>query len=288
MFAIRDDDTSYWTSVAELQELYGKYLDQGLKVSLAVVPQSVQTFDRGTRKKMYQKDDCHYVYENKPLVDFLKYYIRQGKIEIMQHGYDHSYYVQIGNENVFLDEELRKKIGDTDQVKFVPECIHKQDEILKKQLEEGNRILEDTFGTWVQVFVPPSNALRPQAVEIVEKLGMNISGTMTDKFNRKVDMYSVNVYLRKALWRLTKHGISYPYTMKYKAHKELTGYAFTPSMNMEKFKNQYEFCKRNNCNFTLATHYWELLSDIQLKDQFYKFLDTALQEQKAGFVSEVF
>ena len=61
MFAIRDDDTSYWTSVSELQELYGDYLAKGLKLSLAVIPYSVHVEYRGDMKRLYQTKECHYI-----------------------------------------------------------------------------------------------------------------------------------------------------------------------------------------------------------------------------------
>ncbi len=287
MFAIRDDDTSYWTQTEQLQKLYLDSIEKGLKVSLAVVPKSVETIERGNRKFLYQNNNCHYIYENKKLVEFLKYYIKKGQVEIMLHGYDHSYCVKIGTENIFLDANLRKKVGTTKQLEFVPECIHKSEALLEKQLQEGKQILEDTFETKVRVFVPPSNALSAQTVLLVEKLGLNISGTITNKFNRKIDLYSLSVYLKKAFWKITTHDVSYPKVMKYKRHKELIGYSFTPSTNGKRFQKQYEYCKMHHYPFTLAIHYWELLENNELQQNFYQFLEQ-VQRAEVAFVSELF
>ena len=206
----------------------------------------------------------------------------------MLHGFDHSYCICREGKNYFLDEELRKSVGDTDKLQFVPECIHKADDLLKNQLKNGKQILEDTFGMTVKTFVPPSNALRPKAVEIVESMGMNISGTITSRFNRTVDFYSVMVYLQKAMWRFRGYEIPYPYVMKYKEHMELPGNTFTPSMNRKKFEESYIFCKHNCQPFVLATHYWELLSNVELRRYFDAFLAKVCAEDDIVMVKKCF
>ena len=74
MIAIRDDDTSYWTKLVEIRQVYGKYLDMGYKISLAVVPFSYCIFYRGDRKKMYIGEKPMYIYENREIVNFLSKY----------------------------------------------------------------------------------------------------------------------------------------------------------------------------------------------------------------------
>lgn len=272
--AIRDDDLSYWTNVEEIDSLYGKYFQKGMKISFATVPNSVKLYNSGDRTKFYLGEEKKFIYENSELVNYIKEHVQSGHIEIMQHGFDHTYCIEQNGKNVFLSESIRKKVGETSQLIFVPECIHKNDEQLAQELKQGKEILEDTFGVKVNVFVPPSNALRAGAVSVIEQLGMNISGTMLPSFNRKKDIYSIIVYLKKVLWRIKNRDISYPYIMRYKNHKELTGYALTPKTDMKNFYKQLLFCEDNNLYGTIATHYWEVLENEKLRIELENILDT--------------
>jgi len=287
--AIRDDDLSYWTSVEEIEDLYGEYFQKGMKISFATVPNSVKIYYGGDRTKFYLGNERRLICDNSQLVDYIKEHIREGHIEIMQHGYDHTYCIELNEQRVLLSEDVRKQVGKTNQLTFVPECIHKSDECLKKELKEGKELLEDTFGVKMSVFVPPSNALRAGAVKVIEQLGMNISGTMLPNFNRDKDIYSVAVYLKKILWRMKNKDLSYPYIMKYKNHKELTGYALTPSTNMKKFYNQLSFCKENDLYGTIATHYWELIENEELRVKLQKIMDKLYEENNLTVsLSEIF
>lgn len=276
--AIRDDDLSYWTSVEEIDDLYGEYFRKGMKISFATVPNSVKIYHGGDRTKFYLGNERRLICDNSQLVGYIKEHIREGHIEIMQHGYDHTYCIELNEKRIFLSEDVRKQVGETNQLTFVPECIHKDDETLQKELKQGKEILEDTFGVKVKVFVPPSNALRAGAVNVIEELGMDISGTMLPSFNRNKDIYSIIVYLKKILWRLKNKELSYPYIMNYKAHKELTGYALTPSTNMKKFNNQLAFCKKNNLYGTIATHYWEVLENKELRVELQNIMDQLYED----------
>lgn len=287
--AIRDDDLSYWTSPKEIENLYGTYFDKGVKVSFAVVPNSFQLHHGGDRTKFYLDEERRPIYENHGLVQYIRDRIHNGNVEIMLHGYDHSYCIEQNGRNVFLSKNVREQVGNTNQLVFVPECMHKEDGLLERQLKEGKEILEDTFGVKVKMFVPPSNALRAGAVRIVEQLGMNISGTMLPGFNRDKDIYSFMVYTKKLLWRMRGKKISYPYVMNYKSHKELTGYALTPKTNMEKLNQQLQYCEEKKLYATIATHYWELLENDNLRTQLYRILDLALEKEYTMVgLSEIF
>jgi len=278
MIVIRDDDTSYWTSSSDLEFLYGKLLDKGYKISLAVVPCGYKQNYPGVRSKFYLNREKHVISENKELVDWLTPYVRKGQIEVMQHGYAHSYYILIDGSYYFLDENIRKKVKTEirDNV-IIPECAYmKEDEM--GLLREGKKILEDVFGIRIRTFVPPGNALSSRAAEVIDSLGMDISGTITNKFNRRIDKYSINIFLKKAFWRISGHDYSYPYIMKYKNHRELVGFSFVPGKNYETFKHIYEKCCNMDCPFTLATHYWELIENEQLRNNFFSFLSEYLNE----------
>ena len=133
MLAIRDDDTSYWTDPDDLDYIYGKYIRQGIKLSLAVVPESYRLVFPGDRRKFYIVKEKHFVYENKRLVDYLRPYVLSGQIEIMLHGYDHSYCVQINGKHMFLDMDARAAIGENVPDNMLPECIYKENTVHNKR-----------------------------------------------------------------------------------------------------------------------------------------------------------
>jgi hypothetical protein len=145
-------------------------------------------------------------------------------------------------------------------------------EELENDLRLGKEILEDTFKTKVRVFVPPGNALSKGAAEIVANLGMNISGIIEKKFNRPVSLRSIINYAKRIYWKI-KYNRPYPFIMDYGAHKELVAYAFTPSTELGKLSKIFEFCKKKKAPFVLATHYWEILRDSKLRENFYSFLE---------------
>lgn len=273
MLAIRDDDTSFWTSREEIQSLYGELLNKGFKISLAVIPYAHALFYPGDRSKFYLSDEKGYIYDNRDLVEYLTPYVKSGQVEIMQHGYSHSYCVKNAEGGYsLLNATSRKKIGNSVPEQLYPECIYKGAKELRNEIQSGKEILEDTFHTRVATFVPPSNAITAKGIEIVAQNGMNISGTMTNHFNRKFDRWSLCVFVRKMIWKAGKHKGSYPYIMRYKDHTELVGHSFTPSMNYDRFCLAYEESVRLGCDFTLATHYWEVLENLELEKLFYDFL----------------
>lgn len=288
MLAIRDDDLSGWTDVNEIKKLYGSFLESGGKVAFAVVPNAFEVFYREDRTLMYQGNIKKKITSNQNLVNYLMPYIRNNQVEIMQHGYDHGYFIEDSNTRVFLDLQARKKIKKNQPLKFVPECCAKDMSTLEKQLMEGKQILEDTFKCKIKVFVPPSNGLTSEAADIIDKMGLNISGTITNRFNRKMDKYSLGVIIKKTIWKTKHPEISYPKIMKYKNHLELTGYAYTPTTNMEYFNNQMKFCEINGYSFVLATHYWELLQNTRLRNLFYNLIFSKLKTSNIASISEAF
>lgn len=267
MFAIRDDDTSYWTSVEELEMVYKELYDKGYKVSFSVIPHAFESYNMSDRKTFFQTRNRKYIYENKELVDYIKHLIRLDRIEIMQHGYDHSYFHKDGKNKRFIDD---KRVG-LDNV-FLPECIHKDIVDLSADIKKGKEILEDTFGKRVDVFVPPSNALTAKGFKVVSNLNMNVSGTMTTRFNRPMGVLSFKNYLIKAIWKFREKKIKYPYVLNYKNNKELIGYSLTPDASVESLLEQYKFCLENNADFVLATHYWEILENKELYRDFVSIL----------------
>ena len=287
--AIRDDDTSFWTNPKEIESLYGKFLKEGGKISLAVIPYSWKQVNMGIEKEFFIDKSMGRkpIYENRELVDYLLEKIREGQIEIMQHGFDHSYGVYFKGEKYFLTKDIREYMirYNVENYQYLPECVFKSEEELKTDLKLGKELLEDTFKVKVRVFVPPGNALSKESVNIVAKLGMNISGIIEKRFNRLFSLKSVLNYARRVWWKI-RYNKPYPFVIDYGTHKELVAYAFTPSTDFRKFLGIFEFCMKQKAPFVLATHYWEILGNKTLGKKFFSFL-WELQNVEFLFLSQI-
>jgi len=272
--AIRDDDTSFWTKPEELEQLYGWFFERGGKVSLAVIPYSWKQINPGMDKDFYidRSSGRRFIYENKALVDYLHDKIKENRIEIMQHGYDHVYGVKYNGKIEFLDKNVREELRDYKNYCYLPECLYKSSLELEKDLKEGKEILEDTFKVKVKIFVPPGNAISKESVKIVAKIGLHISGIMEKSMNRPINVRTLINYGKRIYWKL-KYNLPYPFVMDYGTHKELVAYALTPSTDLDWFYRVFKFCREVRAPFVLATHYWEILRDNKLKKNFYSFLE---------------
>src|SRR5438093_13395451 len=87
-FCIRDDDTSFFTSPEQLEQAYGQISQWG-PISLAVVPFHKAGTSKGVPEKYRGRWTTHPLHENSELVTYLRGRIKEGRFEIMLHGYHH-------------------------------------------------------------------------------------------------------------------------------------------------------------------------------------------------------
>ncbi len=128
---LRDDDTNAFTPVACLERLYRPFLERGLPVNLAVVP-DVRTDAAGLDGRLEQflffKNGCadltKPIGDNEKLVHYLR---EQPGFHVVQHGYDHSF-LEFDSANA----------GD-----------------IRDRLDQGTRLLTDAGFARPQTFVAP-------------------------------------------------------------------------------------------------------------------------------------
>ena len=78
-FAIRDDDINFWTNVEEIDTIYREIWAKGIKVSFAVIPFSVRSFNSGDRNKFYQNKELMPIGKNKEIVEYLRNKIKKNR-----------------------------------------------------------------------------------------------------------------------------------------------------------------------------------------------------------------
>lgn len=256
LFSIRDDDTSYFTNPDDLERAYD-FLDDNAVVSLSTIPFAFP-YHKDTNPYNVEVDLKYYdIFENTELVDYLRNNVQNGKFEILLHGYSHEY----------------RKIGNS----WYSEMLWKSKGQLKRELACGKKHLEEMFNCRISTFVAPNNLITAKGIAVIEELGMNFSGTIWKKPDRKLDRYYLHNYIHRACYSLS-HGFPYSGVYQYSKHKELYAHKIK---DYEYIKRVYEECLSNGYNLVLYTHYWELNNNSQQKELLYKIYREALNE---GFV----
>lgn len=250
-FAIRDDDTSYFTKPEDLERAYS-FMKKGC-VSLSVVPFSVpihrdDVFPYGKGHEYVQ----YSIEKNSEIVSYINDGVANKRFDILMHGYSHEY----------------RLIGG----KWVAEMLWKNEDELYKEISYGKTVLEELFHRNITVFVAPNNHINEKGIRVIEKCGMDYSGII-QHFDRKINLLYLTNYLKR--WGIrTIEGIPYPGVLDYGKHCELNAIDMG---SFQRVKKIYTYCKKNDLPFVFYTHYWNLLQNKEqqglLKDIYQYAID---------------
>ena len=230
-FCIRDDDTSFFTSPEELERAYGEILKWG-PVSLAVVPFHRAGTSKAVPEKFRGRWTIHPLHRNRDLVEYLRLKVKQGKFEIMLHGYHH------------------------DEPNDIPEFSN--GEKLTQKIIDARKYLEDLLGTSIRVFVPPHNTIGPQGLAAIARAGLHLGGIGGIRSGWPLLSHrSWLLWLRLRSWD-TNNGLGIPWVLDLGDHREIAGNPVTPAASFAKNKASLELALRLGGVFCVATHYWEL------------------------------
>lgn len=182
LICLRDDDTNYFTSPKELENAYGEFWGV-LPVTLATIPfvhgseYQILMFEdqpgeekyrmlrnwelNATAEELAKYHRLYPVGDNTELVKYLKPMIRNGKVEIAQHGVQHRY-------NEFGAELWSDNIG-------------------LYSIRDGKEYLQKVFETEVNVLIPPSNRIDLTCSRYARSIGLSIVSSGGLSFQRKRD-----------------------------------------------------------------------------------------------------
>lgn len=288
LFAIRDDDVSYWTKPEELENLYKPIWSKGIPVSLSLIPFSIKSENLGDFDKFYQDEEFRHIGDNKELVYFIREKQREKLVCLMMHGYTHQYKVALDKNSEqktatkdVLDEMRKVKKGR--ELYWIGEYRWKRYEQLLIETKIGKEYLEDIFKTKIKVFVPPSNDISREGVRAVSENRLNlVSSISIREINRPLTIYTFINWAKNVLWRLV-YGRKFPFVMNYGTHKEVFAHGFTPDIRLENLIREFNFCYRKKAPFILSLHYWEINSRKEMKRDFFRFIEYT--EGKAEYIS---
>lgn len=230
-FAIRDDDTNYFTRPEDLESCYGKIWEV-CPVSLSVVPFHACTKSGAVPKKYWSGSEMFALEKNKDLVAFLRDGISRGRIHITLHGYHHrdepdGYEFDTGSD-------------------------------LERKVLEGKTYLEQLFDQEIRIFVPPHNTLSRAGYKAVLKAGMDISGIQTFRPSfRGWGLRLAALGIKRRISRSISGNTDARFITFPDGHRELPYHCLTPGTTLQKLIQNFNQVRRKSGVFCLATHYWE-------------------------------
>jgi peptidoglycan/xylan/chitin deacetylase (PgdA/CDA1 family) len=255
-FVVRDDDLSAHTPLAHLRSVYDPLFERGIRVSFAAIPYAYRVY-HPEQNQFSQNDTGTWLGTRTDIIDYLTPYIQSGQVEIMMHGFDHRYKENAGNNN---------RLG---------ECLWKNKHQLRRDFTQGKQHLEEIFHIHITSFVPPSNAINGVSVDILKEIGfLYLSGTINSTFNRTLTPENILRYIQYVSYR-TIHGRPYPRAMHEGPLSSLTYHSLHSQKQLD---NIIAHAKKSQEPIVLATHYWELYSNINHKRDLLLFALTRIQK----------
>lgn len=233
-FAIRDDDTCFFTDPARLEAIYRGIWDR-CPVSLAVVPFQGCTRSGAVPAEHWSGDRVFPLDANPALVRFLRERVARGQIQVMLHGFSHrdeahGYEFEAGRD-------------------------------LARKLREGRAYLEKLLGTRVTAFVPPHNAISREGYRALAGSGLLLSGRTNHRIQGARGRDLLRFLLVRGRERLAGQG--HPRVIRYSRHREVGFHALTPRASRDGLMRALDWCQRRDGLFVLATHYWEFAAPME-------------------------
>lgn len=201
-FEIRDDDLSYFAEPDVLEFIYSRVWDK-YPINFATIPKVISSqteapLDKSGLKKFY------WLGENKVLVSFIKKKIKEGKINIWQHGFTH------------------KDYGDTFELERTDYAR------LVKELKEGKAYLEDLFPIKIDTLVAPHDRFSKEAILAANKAGFKRICRAFAPLPREIQLnkaYLKSFYkLGRFFLKYGKKTFRYPTELDFGTHKEVYAY----------------------------------------------------------------
>ena len=262
-FAIRDDDTSYFTRPEQLEQVYHDVWDR-VPIGLAVVPHAAGFVDKAIPEKYWDAGRAFPLEENPAIVQSLRDLLKAGRVTIAQHGFTH------------------EDFPDGYEFQAAPD--------LESRLARGQAYLEGVLGTRIRVFVPPHTALSKRGIAAVSAAGLNLLGSF---LSFRPSMRPWETHTLPNWWRIRQYRsrtgrskadrMVYPHVIRYRGHGEFGCHALIPGTTFEQLQAAFDEARAAGGHFCVATHYWEV--DAALKTVLLQLIDYAGSFKDVQFVA---
>lgn len=274
-FAIRDDDTNFFTTPQQLEACYHDIWDTVVPTLCLIskvkgnweywVHEIYKTKQATNWKAWTEDNEAHAIEDNKSLTHFLKQKLHEGKIDLAFHAKYHR-----NEDEVLPTEQAANYVRGAEFF-----TTRNLSEYIKHELE----LLEQLFQYNITVFTPPQNLLSVQGYQAVLKAGLNVCGGGISFTKKEKDWRGIINIAKQGLFKITNRDSNYPRTIRYTHHTELPyHYPLQPNTKLEDLIKQFEMVRRFNGDFVLSTHYVEFFypmvhkPSMTMKDTLLAFL----------------
>lgn len=262
-FAIRDDDTCYFTDPTELERVYHDVWDQ-VPICLATVPFAIGYERAGIPAEHWHDGEAFALERNAALTEFLRSLVGSRRATIALHGYTHQDY------------------RDGFEFQAAPDP--------DRRVRDGLRYLRETLSMKISIFVPPHNALSRRGLAAVGAAGLNILGSFLSfrpsmrPWDRMTPANWIRVTrFRRRTGRTKRDRLVYPHVLRYADHAEFGCHSLIPGTTVEELTAAFDEARRAGGDFCLATHYWEV--DASMKRVLLAVLEYAARHRDVRFVA---
>ncbi len=250
-FAIRDDDTNFFTSPEEIAFCYQHTWDV-CPPSLSVIPfvqgnwrewqDEFYRTGRITDWERWEKDDTlHPIHENTRLVEFLNEKVLEGKIALTMHGVHHR------NKDV-------QRLSLANNLIHYAEFFTTRD--LTQSVKEGKEYLERLFNQKFTVFTPPQNAVTPIGYQSLVNNNLGLVGGGLPFLSRQKNLRWSMELVKWGFFKATHAGQYYPYVINLGKRKEMmVHFPLQEVTRIEYLIDSFNFVKKVDGDFILSTHY---------------------------------
>lgn len=263
--AIRDDDTSFYTNVEDLEKAFSDL--NGIPISLAVVPYAVADH-AGVHPygEVENTEEYADISNNMKLVSYIKDGIHNQRFEVIQHGVTH---------------ELKR----VESGKLRAETDFTEKNLLLQGIVHGREHMQNVFETKISTFAAPCNAVSPGCSWALNKIGMNVSFDTRWRMIRNLSIHYLFNFGKSNFFRLFT-GVKYGGVLHYSHHKEMDIHEF---LGVEESWMRYLECKKFGFPMVIYTHYWELNSNPSKRKELVTFFEKAVEDgAEPVFVSECY
>ncbi|MBM3810189.1 MAG: DUF2334 domain-containing protein [Acidimicrobiia bacterium] len=243
-FAIRDDDTCYFTKPEELERVWGRVLPYA-PVSLAITPFALQAFHLGNLERFYQGSTPEPLANNTGLVQWLREHLETGSISVMCHGSTHEY------------KRVSKR-------RLIQEYVWKSRERLALETQQAKDHLQQVLQTRVNTFVPPGNAISRAGLEAIQPSFPHVLTTLSLRrwHGLRLDRGSLEAFLRR-LYHQLRYGAPSPGVEQLGGVKLLPSFSLTRATSWEMAEKRFQLCRKLETDFVVAVHYWEINAGVR-------------------------
>jgi len=288
-FAIRDDDTNFYTSPEEISAVYSDYWDT-IPPTLSVI-----THVKGNwkfwlsemyshRQKMdwqaWRKDDKVFeIGNNDRLINFLKEKLREGKIDVSIHAVHHR------NEDTVLPKARENN--------YINGAEFYTSRDLTNFLRNGVNYLSALVGKPIMVFTPPQNLLSGKGYQAVVSNKLSVVGGGISFWRKEVTtVHGLRNFAKQFLYKITQPSEDYPFALYFKNHSEVIHhYPLHPTTQVQDLIKAFDFVKSKNGDFVLSTHYHEFdepltyNKSLTMRQVFKEFMNYVMESTDVHFCS---